>query len=312
MKKWTHSGSLKQEPSAREEKHRKLARRAAAEGIVLLKNEGVLPLKTSDPIALFGSGAEKTVKGGIGSGDVNNRENISVYKGIKEAGASVTNEDWIRDYDKRYKEAREEWKEKILEDARHVQNPFDAYAANPFVLPDGRRITEQDLRGAGAAVYVISRISGEGKDRRLEEGDYYLSVREREDLLYLDRFQIPLILILNSGGPVELTDILQESQAVHIGEQALLQGYGRVRVTYLHHHASVQVTVGRTHLGDIVADALAARFGRIYYHTGYVRQCAVPGGIGHVVFHLQPSFPLPLIFAARCGLYSLHADMKRA
>ena len=75
-------------------------------------------------------------------------ENISVYKGIKEAGASVTNEDWIRDYDKRYKEAREEWKEKILEDARHVQNPFDAYAANPFVLPDGRRITEADLKGA--------------------------------------------------------------------------------------------------------------------------------------------------------------------
>ena len=80
MKNWTHSGSLNQEPSAREEKHRALARRAAAEGIVLLKNEGVLPLKTSDPIALFGSGAEKTVKGGIGSGDVNNRENISVYK----------------------------------------------------------------------------------------------------------------------------------------------------------------------------------------------------------------------------------------
>lgn len=214
MKKWTHSGSLKQEPSAREEKHRKLARRAAAEGIVLLKNEGVLPLKTSDPIALFGSGAEKTVKGGIGSGDVNNRENISVYRGIKEAGVSVTNEDWIQDYDKRYKEAREEWKEKILEDARHVQNPFDAYAANPFALPDGRRITEADLKGAAAAVYMISRISGEGRDRRLEKGDYYLSSREREDILYLDGLHIPLILILNSGGPVELTDILQETENI--------------------------------------------------------------------------------------------------
>ena len=208
MKKWTHSGSLKQEPSAREEKHRALARRAAAEGIVLLKNEGVLPLDPSAPLALFGSGAEKTVKGGIGSGDVNNRENISAYQGIKEAGAAVVNEDWIRDYEKRWREAREKWKEKILEDARHVQNPFDAYAANPFVLPDGRRI------GAGAAVYVISRISGEGKDRRLEEGDYYLSGREREDLLYLDRFRIPLILILNSGGPVELTDILQETENI--------------------------------------------------------------------------------------------------
>ena len=214
MKNWTHSGSLNQEPSAREEKHRALARRAAAEGIVLLKNEGALPLDPVAPIALFGSGADKTVKGGIGSGDVNNRESISVYRGVKEAGTAVVNEDWIMDYEKRWREAREKWKEKILEDARHVENPFDAYAANPFVLPDGRRITEEDLRGAGAAVYVISRISGEGKDRRLEEGDYYLSGREREDLLYLDRFQIPLILILNSGGPVELTDILQETENI--------------------------------------------------------------------------------------------------
>ena len=214
MKKQIHSGSLKQELSEREKRYSALARRAAAEGIVLLKNEGMLPLKTSDPIALFGSGAGKTVKGGIGSGDVNNRNSISVYRGIKEAGAVVTNEDWIQDYDKRYKEAREEWKEKILEDVRHVQNPFDAYAANPFSLPDGRRIQETDLKGAAAAVYVISRISGEGKDRRIEKGDYYLSSREREDILYLDRFQIPLILILNSGGPVELTDILQETENI--------------------------------------------------------------------------------------------------
>lgn len=214
MKKQIHSGSLKQELSEREKRHSALARRAAAEGIVLLKNEGTLPLKTSDPIALFGSGAGKTVKGGIGSGDVNNRNSISVYRGIKEAGAVVTNEDWIQDYDKRYKEAREEWKEKILEDVRHVQNPFDAYAANPFSLPDGRRIQETDLKGAAAAVYVISRISGEGKDRRIEKGDYYLSSREREDILYLDRFHIPLILILNSGGPVELTDILQETENI--------------------------------------------------------------------------------------------------
>lgn len=226
MDKWTHSGSLKKEVSQCEKKHRALARRAAAEGIVLLKNDGVLPLKLSDPIALFGNGAEKTVKGGIGSGDVNNRENISVYRGIKEAGAEVTDEDWIRDYDRRYKEAREMWKEKVLEDAHHVQNPFDAYAANPFVLPDGRTIKEKDLSGAVAAVYVISRISGEGKDRRLEKGDYYLSSGERKDILYLNRFRIPLILILNSGGPVEITDILQEAEKRSVRVQVAVTNTG--------------------------------------------------------------------------------------
>lgn len=212
--KWIHSGSLQQEPSEREKRHRALAGKAAAEGIVLLKNDGVLPLKLSDPIALFGSGADKTVKGGIGSGDVNNRENISIFIGIREVGGAVTSGDWLKDYDRRYDDAREKWKEKILEDALHVENPFDAYAANPFVLPEGRCITEEDLKGASAALYVISRISGEGKDRRLAEGDYYLSRREREDILYLDQQGIPLILILNAGGPVELTDILREAENI--------------------------------------------------------------------------------------------------
>ena len=213
-KNWIHSGNLQQEPSEREIRHRALAGKAAAEEIVLLKNDGVLPLKLSDPIALFGSGADKTVKGGIGSGDVNNRENISIFRGVREAGAAVTSLEWLKDYDRRYDDAREKWKEKILEDAHHVDNPFDAYAANPFVLPEGRSITEKDLKGACAALYVISRISGEGKDRRLVEGDYYLSRREREDILYLDQQGLPLILILNAGGPVELTDILREADNI--------------------------------------------------------------------------------------------------
>ena len=213
-KNWIHSGNLQQEPSEREIRHRALAGKAAAEGIVLLKNDGGLPLKLSDPIALFGSGADKTVKGGIGSGDVNNRENISIFRGVREAGAAVTSLEWLKDYDRRYDDAREKWKEKILEDAHHVDNPFDAYAANPFVLPEGRSITEKDLKGACAALYVISRISGEGKDRRLAEGDYYLSRREWEDIRYLDQYGIPLILILNAGGPVELTDILREADNI--------------------------------------------------------------------------------------------------
>ncbi len=51
-------------------------------------------------------------------------------------------------------------------------------------------------------IYVISRISGEGKDRRKVKGDYYLSEREEEDLRYLAEMNKPVILILNAGGPV--------------------------------------------------------------------------------------------------------------
>ena len=222
---WGHSGSMDQSLSELEIRHRTLAREAAVEGIVLLKNEGVLPLSTASAIALLGSGAEKTIKGGIGSGDVNNRENISIYQGMKEAGVTITSEDWLEDYEERYKNARNVWKEKILEDAKHVDNPFDAYASNPFILPEGELLQlsnvsnpeyseVKDIADAKAAVYVLSRISGEGKDRRRVKGDYYLSEREAADLFFLNEKKIPVILLLNAGGPIELTDILENTENI--------------------------------------------------------------------------------------------------
>lgn len=211
MKNHAHSGTLTKQPSMLEEKHRDFARRAAAEGMVLLKNEGLLPLSDSVSIALLGGGAAETVKGGTGSGDVNNRKSVSIYEGLKVAGAAITSENWLMDYRKRYAAARNIWKEKILADAKEVENPFDAYAANSFSMPEGQKISAEDIKGAQTAVYVISRISGEGKDRRLEEGDYYLSKKEREDILFLNQSKIPTVLILNTGAPVELKDILEEA-----------------------------------------------------------------------------------------------------
>lgn len=234
-----HSGTMCSQPSQRELAHGCLARKLAAEGMVLLKNDGLLPINISMPIALLGSGAAKTVKGGIGSGDVNNRENISIYQGLKEAGVSIVSEAWLQDYDRRYRAAREEWKEKILEAAKHVENPFDAYSENPFVLPEGRRVTEEDMEGAEAVIYVISRISGEGKDRRRAEGDYYLSDREKEEIIYINQRNIPIILILNAGGPIELTDILVKAENIkailNISQPGQEGG-----------HAAADVLLGRT------------------------------------------------------------------
>ena len=214
MKKWIYSGIRQELPSEREVLHGRLARKAAAEGIVLLKNEGILPLKKNIAVAVLGCGAEKTVKGGIGSGDVNNRKNVSIYQGLKEAGVKIVSKDWISDYHNRYEQAREAWKEKVLEEAKKVDNPFDAYADNPFEMPLGREVREEDICQAEAIIYVISRISGEGKDRRKVKGDYYLSTREAADLRYFAEMNKPVILILNAGGPVELTEILEQTHNI--------------------------------------------------------------------------------------------------
>ena len=215
VKKWKHSGTKKHSMSDREIRNGLLSEKVAEEGIVLLKNDKkTLPLNISTKIGLYGAGAGKTVKGGTGSGDVNNRSNISIYQGLKENGIQVVSEKWLANYESIYAEARRAWKEKILEEAKFVENPFDAYAENPFAMPEGRAVTAEDTVDAQTAIYVVSRISGEGKDRRRVEGDYYLSRREREDIRFLDAQKIPTVLILNSGGPVELTDILEETENI--------------------------------------------------------------------------------------------------
>lgn len=95
LKERTFSGTTNPEIQPWETEHRKLARLAAAEGIVLLKNEEhVLPLKAGSAVAIYGAGAGKTIKGGTGSGDVNEREKVSICQGMKNTGFQVTTEEW--------------------------------------------------------------------------------------------------------------------------------------------------------------------------------------------------------------------------
>ena len=143
-----------------------------------------------------------------------NRESVSIYAGMKEKNADIVSEEWLKDYHNRYEQARTEWKEQILEAAKHVDNPFDAYAANPFAMPDGRAVTNEDIKDADAVIYIVSRISGEGKDRRKRKGDYYLSDQEEKDLYFLNEQKIPTVLIINAGGPVELTDLLAGTENI--------------------------------------------------------------------------------------------------
>ena len=78
LRKRGYVGTTSTVMSQREKDNAILAREAAAEGFVLLKNEAqTLPLKPGTKIGLYGAGAVRTIKGGTGSGDVNNRYNVN-------------------------------------------------------------------------------------------------------------------------------------------------------------------------------------------------------------------------------------------
>ena len=188
--------------------HRKLSREAAEEGIVLLENrDGLLPLEEGSSVALYGRGGSKTVKGGTGSGDVNEREDVSILEGLRNAGIRVVNEKWISDFDREYEEKRKEWRDWLLSasleaEANEEGNFFDMYAANPYEAPLGNPPEKEDC---DTAIFVISRVAGEAADRRNKPGDYYLSGDEERFLDELCRLYDRVIVVLNTGGVLDLS-----------------------------------------------------------------------------------------------------------
>ena len=191
----------------RELDNRKIARRAAAEGMVLLKNEGQhLPLKEGTKVALYGVGASRTIKGGTGSGDVNERETVSIYQGMKNAGFEITTEDWIKAYDEQYQAARYAWRDEIEEKASSLEDQvagfFNVYSTTPFRMPAGAPITQTD---AEVAIYILSRVAGEGADRFDAEGDYYLTKEEKQQLSDICSMYKHVIVAVNTGGLADLS-----------------------------------------------------------------------------------------------------------
>lgn len=207
LKETKLTGTVSQAVAPYETEHRKVARKAAEEGFVLLKNEHhVLPVAKNTKLALYGSGASNPIKGGTGSGDVNEREVVSIYDGLKQAGYEITTESWIESFRKQYEQSRLEWRQKIWDavdkSADDSMAFFNAYASMQYVMPAGDAPEKTD---AETAVYVISRIAGEAADRYEQESDYYLNEKEAEILKTICTLYKNVILLINSGGIIDLS-----------------------------------------------------------------------------------------------------------
>ena len=195
------------EPTQFELNNRALARKAAAEGFVLLENDGVLPLKEKK-IALYGSGARMTVKGGTGSGQVRERYSVTIAQGIENAGFEITTKSWLDRFDKFYADTYENYRQEQEKKVEGIREFYKILGmVTPFEHPTGIPVTGEDVAASDCdtAIYVLARQAGEGNDRTDTQGDYRLDDVERDNLEFVSRSYKNFIVIINAGGVIDVS-----------------------------------------------------------------------------------------------------------
>ncbi len=190
-----------------EKKHLEFLRDHLAECTVLLKQNGDFPLECAGKIAAYGSGVRHTVKGGTGSGEVNSRYFVNVEQGLTDAGFTITTQSWLDAYDQQRIVAKKQFIKdvKARAKAKRVNVIMEGMGA---VMPEPEYNLPLDGEG-DVAVYVLSRISGEGNDRNAEAGDIKLTATETRDILTLQQKYKKFMLVLNVGGAVDLSPVME-------------------------------------------------------------------------------------------------------
>ena len=179
-----------------------VARQMAGEGIVLLENNGVLPISSGTKIALYGEGAACTVKGGVGSGEVNARYNVSIREGLKNAGYAVTTEKWLKEYQELLAGNHEKYLAAMRKKAGFLSfSVIHDLLSQPFKNPEGMVITKDYLSAKeDTCVYVLTRQAGEEMDRKPEKGDFLLTDTEIKNIHVCAAHYAKMILVINIGG----------------------------------------------------------------------------------------------------------------
>lgn len=190
-----------------EMEHNEILRSFGAECTVLLKSDGSFPLDGPCDLALYGSGACRTVKGGTGSGEVNSRTFVTAEEGLEAAGFRITSKAWLDRYGDIWPEKKKRFIRELKRSAlkRGTLAILDNMGA---VMPEPEYDLPLDADG-DAAVYVLSRISGEGSDRQAVPGDILLTETEKRDILALEKKYRKFLLVLNVGGVVDLSPVME-------------------------------------------------------------------------------------------------------
>ena len=174
-----------------------VVRKAAAEGMVLLKNENhMLPVTENDRVALFGRCQINYYKSGTGSGGaVNTAYTTNLVDSFREYKNITLNEELLQVY--------KAWIE---------ENPFDnaggAWASEPWFqkeMPVSLELAKKARETSNKALVVIGRTAGEDKDYEAVEGSYFLTQEEKKLLETVAEVFEDTAVILNVSNIIDMS-----------------------------------------------------------------------------------------------------------
>ena len=201
--------------------HAAVTRQSAVEGMVLLENNGVLPLASEiSRVALFGTTSYDFIAGGTGSGNVNRAYTVSLLEGLRNAGYAIDAE-LEKTYTKYIKEETERLNPKS-DDPMAMFMP--KIRAGEFV--PSARLLDKMVRTNDVAIITLGRNSGEFLDRKV--ADFTLTEQESGMIeavcAAFHEAGKKVVVILNIGGVIETASWKNLPDAVLLAWQAGQEG----------------------------------------------------------------------------------------
>ena len=181
--------------------HAEVARKAAAEAMVLLRNENnTLPIKDAKKVALYGITALDFVAGGTGSGNVNKAYVVNMKEGLENAGFEVDKS--LMDYYQAMLNMNAATRGLTAAGGRGFG--FGSAKAAEVAIPENA--ISNEARNNDIAIIVLGRNAGEGADRKMVD-DFDLTAVERELVRNVSTAFHSLgkkvVVVLNIGGVIE-------------------------------------------------------------------------------------------------------------
>lgn len=199
------------------EQYLEASARAVSQGVVLLKNDGALPLKKNGEAAVFGRIQLHYYKSGTGSGGmVNVSKVVGITDGLTEAGYKV-NQKLLDIYT--------QW------DSEHPFNYGEGWGGEPWSqeeMPLTDDIVKSAAETSDTAIVIIGRTAGEEMDNKLEKGAFLLSDLEEDMLKKVAAVFPKTVVLLNTAGLIDMgfMDRYDVSAVMYVWQGGMVGGTG--------------------------------------------------------------------------------------